>query len=175
MTKRVLRLVLVVLGVSALLLSACASTSAPVPPPSGQITVMQAGGAGMLIAECGSKSYISAIADYIIEGTVIEVESHWNEAKTSINTYTELAIDNYVKGVPFKEKKLTIITPGGKVGEIAQWVEDQPIFHEGKRVRIYLKKTKGEFEIVCAQFGVEELLIAPGSSHARHGGTGVAM
>ncbi|MFC1905214.1 hypothetical protein ACFLXL_00200 [Chloroflexota bacterium] len=113
---------------------------------------------GMLIAECGSKSYVSATADYIIEGTVTKVESRWNEARTSINTYTELAIDNYAKGVPFDEKKLTIITPGGKVGAITQWVEDQPIFHEGKRARIYLKKTNGEFSIVCAQFGVEEML-----------------
>ena len=111
----------------------------------------------MLIAKCGSKTYISSAADYIIEGTVIKVESQWNEARTSINTYTELAVNNFVKGTPFDEKKLTIITPGGKVGEITQWVEDQPIFHEGKRVRIYLKETNDEFSILCAQFGVEEL------------------
>jgi hypothetical protein len=35
-------------------------------------------------------------------------------------------------------------------------VEDQPIFHEGKRVRIYFEEVNGEFFIVCSQFGVEE-------------------
>ena len=95
--------------------------------------------------------------DYIIEGTVEKVESKWNEEKTSIFTYTDLLIENYVKGIPFESNELQIITSGGTVGEISQWVEDQPIFYQGKRVRIYLEKTNGEFSIVCAQFGIEEI------------------
>jgi hypothetical protein len=40
---------------------------------------------------------------------------------------------------------------------IGQWVEGTPIFHGGKRVRIYLQETNGEFLIVCAKMGVEEI------------------
>jgi len=125
-------------------------------PSGGHVVVKQAGGAGMLIAECADEAYRTKKADYIIEGTVEKVESRWNEEKTGIFTYTELAIEKYVKGAPFVENNLQIITPGGTVGEISQWVEDQPIFHEGKRVRIYFEEVNGEFSIVCAQFGIEE-------------------
>ncbi len=111
----------------------------------------------MLIAECQDRNYIIKTADYIVEGTVKRVESRWNEEQTSIFTYTYLSIDKYLKGMPFAESTLQITTSGGTVGTISQWVEDQPIFHEGKRVRIYFQKVNGEFSIVCARFGVEEI------------------
>jgi len=125
-------------------------------PPGGQIVVKQSGGAGILVKECADKSYITQTADYIIEGTVGKVESRWNQERTGIFTYTELTIEKYVKGAPFAENKIQIVTPGGTVGEISQWVEDQPIFHEGKKVRIYFEEVNGEFFIICGQFGVEE-------------------
>jgi hypothetical protein len=110
----------------------------------------------MLIKECSDKSYITQTADYIVEGTVEKVESKWNEERTGIFTYTDLRIENYVKGTPFAQNELQIVTPGGTVGGITQAVEDQPIFHEGKKVRIYFEEVNGGFSIVCAQFGVEE-------------------
>jgi hypothetical protein len=135
---------------------ACLNEPTSAPSPDGQVIVRQSGGATMLIAECADKSYITKTADYIIEGTVERVESKWNQEGTDILTYTEMAIEKYIKGTPFAENKIQIITPGGTVGEISQWVEDQPIFHEGERVRIYFEEVNGEFFIVCAQFGVEE-------------------
>lgn len=123
----------------------------------GQIIIKQSGGNAALIAECADKSYITGQAGYIIEGTVKKVESRWDEEETNIFTYSDLRIEKYVKGEVFEEDKLLIITPGGTVGEVGIWVEDQPILHEGKRVRIYFKDTNGEFSIVCAQMGVEEI------------------
>jgi hypothetical protein len=135
---------------------ACLNKPTAALPPGSQVIVRQSGGAAMLIAECADKSYITQTADYIIEGTVEKVESRWNQEGTGIFTYTELTIEKYVKGAPFAENKLQIVTPGGTVGEISQWVEDQPIFHEGKKVRIYFEEVNKEFLIVCGQFGVEE-------------------
>ena len=134
----------------------CLNKPAGVPSPGGQVIVKQSGGAGMLIRECSDKSYITQTADYIVEGMVEKVESRWNEERTGIFTYTDLIIENYVKGTPFAENTLQIVTPGGTVGEITQAVEDQPIFHEGKKVRIYFQEVSGEFSIVCGQLGVEE-------------------
>ncbi len=123
-----------------------------------KIIIKQSGGAAMLIAECGDKNYVTKIADYIIEGTVEKVESRYNEGETSIFTYSDLLIERYIKGEPFAENKIQIITPGGTVGEITLWVEDQPIFHEGKKVRVYFKKVNDEFQIICGATGVEEIL-----------------
>ncbi|MCJ7654880.1 MAG: hypothetical protein MUO97_06195 [Dehalococcoidia bacterium] len=145
-----------VIAIAMIDLAACSGEGAVVPSPEGQIVVRQSGGAAMLIAECADEAYRTEKADYIIEGTVEKVESRWNQERTGIFTYTELTIEKYVKGAPFAENKLQIVTPGGTVGEVSQWVEDQPIFHEGKKVRIYFEVVTGEFFIVCAQFGVEE-------------------
>lgn len=128
------------------------------------IVVKQSGGAAMLIAECADQSYIAEIADYIIEGTVEKVESKWNEEKTSIFTYTELSIEKYIKGTPLAAK-LQIITPGGTVGEVSQLVEDEPIFNQGKAVRISLQETNGVFSIVCGDSGISEVgdgILEPG-------------
>ncbi len=146
-------IVLAIVGIGLFMLSKPATT----PIPEAKVVVKQSGGAGMLIAECTDKDYIIETSDYIIEGTVEKVESKWNKERTSIFTYIDLRIEKYVKGTPFTEDKLQIVTPGGTVGEISQWVEDKPIFHEGKKVRIYFQETNGEFSIVCAQIGVEEI------------------
>ena len=126
------------------------------PPLIGPVVVIQSGGAGLLIAECQDKQYIISTADYIIEGMVERVESNWNEDKSGIFTTTNLSIDKYMKGSPFTENELQIVTPGGTVDDITQLVEDQPIFHQGNRVRVYFHEIDGEYHIVCAQFGVEE-------------------
>jgi len=123
---------------------------------SGPIVVKQSAGAGLLIRECSDQSYIAQAADYIIEGTVDKVDSRWNEDRSSIVTYSDIAIEKYVKGTPFTVNKLQIITPGGTVGDISQAVEDQPIFHQGKQVTIYLQDIGGQFVIVCGRLGVQE-------------------
>lgn len=165
---RLNRLVITILLGFLIILAGCAR-EAPVsqtPPSTGLMVVKQSGGAGLLIAECQDKQYIISTADYIVEGIVERVESNWNEDKSAIFTHTNLSIEKYVKGPPLAGNELQIVTPGGTVGDITQWVEDQPIFHQGKRVRIYFQKIDGEFHIVCAQFGVEELgLLSPSSSH----------
>lgn len=151
----------VIVVISLFILRKPTTTPAPegqtTPLPEDKIIVKQPGGAGILIPECADKSYITNTSDYIIEGTVEKVESKWNEERTSILTYTDLRIEKYVKGTPFTKDKLQIVTLGGRVGEVNQLVENEPIFHEGKKVRIYLQETNGELSIVCAQFGVEEI------------------
>jgi hypothetical protein len=148
----ILTAVIVIVGTSLLL-----NKPGTTPTSKGQVIVKQSGGAGLLTGECTDKTYLSKIADYIIEGTVERVESKWNEERISISTYSNLLIKKYIKGTPFTGGELQIVTPGGTVGESGQWAEDQPIFHQGKKVRIYFQNANGEFSIVCAQLGIEEI------------------
>jgi len=123
------------------------------------VIIRQSGSAGAVITECQDRDYLSSVADYIVEGTVTGVESHWNEENTGIFTYSDFTVTVYIKGTPFPTNTVQIVTPGGTVGDITQAVEDQPIFHEGRRDRLYLKKVNDEFTIVCGRFGVEGLEI----------------
>jgi len=45
---------------------------------------MQSGGSYILTAECGDKNYIINASDYIIEGTVEDVECRWNVIHESL-------------------------------------------------------------------------------------------
>lgn len=99
-----------------------------------------------LIAECGDRNYLNNTADYIIEGTVENVEIH----KSS--TYIDLKMTDYVKGIPFTDDTVQIRIPGGS----GLWVEGQPIFYEDKEVRIYFRYDS-ELLILCGVMGVEEI------------------
>jgi len=125
--------------------------------PAKVFMVRQSGDMGCLIEECGNLSYLNDTADYIIEATVTHVETSWDELDTGIFTYTTLEIDHYVKGTPYDDASVQITTQGGTIGDLTEWVEDQPIFYEGKHVRLYLVETPDGYSILCRSFGVQEI------------------
>ncbi len=127
------------------------------------LTVLSNNGLALLLSECADINYVGNAADYIVEGTVKKVESklvkdEYGFNGQSIFTYNDLTIEKYVKGNPLKENRVQIVTRGGTAGGISQWVEDEPTFYEGTEVRVYLRETNGNFSLVCAEYGVEEIL-----------------
>lgn len=122
------------------------------------VIVENFGGGNILIAECGDKNYISDTAEYIIEGIVEKVESKWNENKTQIFTYSNLLIKNYIKGGPFNEDKIQIVTEGGEIDGVGSFITDQPILHIGKEIKIYFKNNEGQFSVVCGFQGIEKII-----------------
>ncbi|OGO19858.1 MAG: hypothetical protein A2144_04615 [Chloroflexi bacterium RBG_16_50_9] len=152
------RLIFIPVIASLLVMAGC-SAAPPTVPVENPVIIRQSGGAGANLAECQDRDYLSSMADYIVEGTVTGVESRWNEENTGIYTYSDFTVTAYIKGTPFPTNTIQIVTPGGTVGDITQGVEDQPIFHEGRRVRLYMEKVNDEFTIVCGRFGVEGLEI----------------
>lgn len=120
-----------------------------------KVIIRQVGGVGLLSVNCREENYINNVADYIIEGIVEKVES--KQTEEGIFTFSDLRIEKYLKGTPFPQDELQIAILGGTVGELGLAVEDQPIFHQGKKVRIYFKKTNGEFFIICGQMGAVEI------------------
>ena len=78
-------------------------------------------------------------SDLVVTGTVSEVYTRWGQGNESIIiTVVRLGVDGIAKG----EQHSPIIDvniPGGKVGELGVWVEDQPTFTVGEHVLLYLK------------------------------------
>jgi hypothetical protein len=77
-------------------------------------------------------------ADVILAGKVINKESRWNEARTSIYTKTTLQVDEYLKGQTSK-KSIEIRYPGGEVGEIGEIYSHMPKFENNEEVLLFLK------------------------------------
>ncbi len=127
------------------------------------LIVLSMDGLAIVSSDCGDINYVSGAADYIVEGKVEKVESKLVEEKSGFNgqsvfTYNTLTIEKYVKGNPLKENRVQIVTIGGTAGGISVWAEDEPTFIEGTTVRVYLRETTGNFSLVCAEYGVEEIL-----------------
>jgi len=82
---------------------------------------------------------LSEGADSIIVGTVVEQNSYWNAAHSNIYTAVAIAAEERLKGVDVQER-FTVIVPGGKVGDSAQWVEDAAELKQGERLVIFLRQ-----------------------------------
>ncbi|HEY9245550.1 MAG TPA: hypothetical protein VIO11_01765 [Candidatus Methanoperedens sp.] len=127
------------------------------------LTVLSMDGLALLNSECEDLNYVGSSADHIVEGTVEKVESKLVKDEYGFNgqsvlTYNNLTIKKYVKGNPLKENRVQIVTHSGTAGGISQWTEDEPTFIEGTMIRVYLRETSGNFSLVCAEYGVEEIL-----------------
>ncbi|MFH0970283.1 MAG: hypothetical protein V1776_02365 [Candidatus Diapherotrites archaeon] len=135
-------------------------------PQENTIIIEQSGGMGVFEPECADAAYLTNTADYILEGTIGKVESKEENINFTysdltgnvIFTYSELTVDQYIKGTPLTGDKIQIKTLGGCIEEKCLSVEDQPVFHSDKKVRIYFQETNGEFSIICpGQGGAEEI------------------
>ena len=78
-------------------------------------------------------------ADSIVVGTVVSSSSHWNADLTNIYTEVVISVEDTLKG-PTGKNTITIIVPGGTVGEITQSLEDTPVFEAGEKVGLFLEE-----------------------------------
>ena len=81
---------------------------------------------------------LTADADSIITGQVIETTSQWNAEHTRIYTTVVVSVEDSMKGLA-EQKNITITVPGGEVDGIREWVSDTPVFNSGDRTAVFLR------------------------------------
>jgi hypothetical protein len=84
-----------------------------------------------------------ANADSVIEGTVIEHTSYWNDEHNRIYTSVVLAVEEKFKGT-LGQKMINVILPGGNVDGVGQWLSDMPAFDQSERAIVFLNKLPKE-------------------------------
>ena len=148
--KKIIYALLIVFGVIILFGVIYFMNITNIPSSDGKLIVKNSAGQNMLIAECANPSYVEETSDYILEGELISSETKWVENVGSegrnIYTYSEFKINNYIKGEPFEEEMIQIVTMGGCIDGMCQSVEDGPIISTGKK-RLYITTSDGEFSI----------------------------
>jgi hypothetical protein len=75
-------------------------------------------------------------ADTIVLGTVWTQTSAWNPQRTAIYTNVTLNVETVVKGLPVRE--VTFQIAGGIVGDTTMRTSNDPVFHDGERVVVFL-------------------------------------
>jgi hypothetical protein len=75
----------------------------------------------------------------IVVGRIVSQESSWDAGRQRILTYSKIAVEKTLKGSPAQE--VTIVTPGGTVGDIAQDYVGVPRFHTGDDNVVFVRQT----------------------------------
>jgi hypothetical protein len=76
----------------------------------------------------------------IVLGRVVSQQSSWDANKQRILTYSKFRIEKTLKGFPAQE--MTIVTPGGQVGDIAQDYVGIPRFTPGDDHVVFVRNTR---------------------------------
>lgn len=93
---------------------------------------------------------LTALADHILFGTIIDSESSWNEERTAIFTFHTISVEDYIKGCG--RNNLAIKVPGGKAEGLEQWVEDAATFRKGEDVIVFLNYNSDDTYSVVGGF-----------------------
>lgn len=112
-------------------------------------------------------------AHAIILGRVISQETKYDEQKRFILTYTTFAVEDTIKGGT--PQQVTVVTPGGRIGDVRQTTIGVPVFEEGRENVLFLKNTRrgptvlyfdqGAYDVVSVR---GERVIRPVASEAVH-------
>lgn len=77
---------------------------------------------------------MEALATDIIVGTVQSTKAGWDKDHRLIETRVKIRVDRPVKGKAKGGKMVTVVVPGGVVGEIGMRQSGAAVFHPGERV-----------------------------------------
>ncbi|MCX6654980.1 MAG: hypothetical protein NTY03_07635, partial [Candidatus Bathyarchaeota archaeon] len=91
------------------------------------------------IAIAPSPEQLFAGSDLVVTGKVLDINTRWGQGnESSIITVMRLEVEGVAKG-ELHEGIIEVNYPGGRVGELEIWVEDQPTFTVGEHVLLYLE------------------------------------
>ena len=76
----------------------------------------------------------------IVVGKVVSQQSAWDANRQRILTYSTFRVEQTLKGFPAQE--VTIVTPGGTVGDVAQDFVGVPRFNTGGEHVVFVRDTK---------------------------------
>ena len=86
-------------------------------------------------------------AGNIIIGKVVDKKSEWNKNKTRILTYTTVEVAKDIQGVT-GSKTITIMTPGGVVGDIGLKIVGAEQYDIGEEIVVFLDKDDDRYRAV---------------------------
>jgi hypothetical protein len=109
----------------------------------------------------------------IVVGECIGQRSQWDAARNWILTYSTFRIEKTLKGQPAQQ--ITIVTPGGKVGEIAQDVIGVPQFQQGGEHVLFVKNSQAGPTVLYLEQGNYHVVDDGREKVVRPASTSVAM
>lgn len=89
-------------------------------------------------------------ADQVVQGRVTGVSEGWNQDQSLIVTTVTVLPERTFKG-GLSRGPVELAYPGGKVGALGLWVEDQPSIQPGEEALVFLKSVPGQAASLVGQ------------------------
>ena len=90
----------------------------------------------------------SKASDVICLGEVLQSKTLRNE-EGALQTQIIIEVNDYIKGAPTEGSRLTVVTPGGRLGDEVSYAPHSPQFHPSELVLLFLKGSEGQtYEIL---------------------------
>jgi hypothetical protein len=102
-------------------------------------------------------------ADYIAVADVLSVQSAWDQSHKKIFTTIELSVVESWKGGTPPASHITVVQPGGTVGDISMTVFGMSHFTPGERTLVFLRGTTGAAGVVGMAQGKRPMTLDTGS------------
>lgn len=102
---------------------------------------------------------LSENADAILTGKVIEQKAEWNMDKTRIFTTVTIEVDEYLKGSN-SQSRITVIHPGGEVGEVGEIYSHVPTFLNDENVLLFVKQNRNDMSFRVLEGEVGKISLA---------------
>lgn len=91
-------------------------------------------------------------AEVVAVGKVATMKPEWSADKTRIYTRVTVSIREYLKGGG--EQQMSILTPGGEIGEIGEIYSGTAQFHRDEEVVVFARKKSGkDYEVAGGSQG----------------------
>ncbi|MBP1653880.1 MAG: hypothetical protein H6Q28_436 [Bacteroidetes bacterium] len=101
-------------------------------------------------------------ADVVAIGRITGLQSEWDEGKTRIFTRVSLSVDEFVKEGSERSKAVTILTPGGEVGDVGELYTHVPVFKKNEEVVVFLRTAdRGLYRVAAGMQGKYNIEVDP--------------
>ncbi len=114
---------------------------------------------GSVVEPLGIDELVSR-STLVVRGKVRSSESFWHDSSRRIATRTIIDVDKVLLG-KLEDSTVTVVTPGGRVGDIGQFYPGAPKFEPGEDVVLFLEPAGGEFVTVGMSLGKFDVVPGP--------------
>jgi len=130
------------------------------------VVLLASGPALAALAVPASVEELARSSDAVVRGRVVKVAARWSSDGKRFSTYAEVEPSSVWRGSA--PPRVTVVVPGGVVGNIGQRVDGAPAFAEGEEVVLFVAAAGPAFRVqglAQGKFAVVNGVARPDLSH----------
>lgn len=84
---------------------------------------------------------LTKTSEHVVAGQVISQTAKWDSDGKMISTYSDVQVDQVVRGKLVQSKYITIVQPGGVIGDTAQVVHGMTLLRRYDKILLFLNQS----------------------------------